>query len=130
MITGWSQEFKRDNRMDQLYREYDSLMRDGRTSEHILDVILRELANKPIYIYGALGRTATLLMLRLNELAISIKGGFDRRSSSTVTNGLHFAVKPSEQVSELAEEDVLVLAAGSAELDRKSTRLNSSHHSI
>src|SRR5574337_372938 len=55
-------------------------------------------------------------MLRLNELAISIKGGFDRRSSSTVTNGLHFAVKPSEQVSELAEEDVLVLAAGSAEL--------------
>ncbi|MDD5558285.1 radical SAM protein [Candidatus Methylomirabilis sp.] len=104
--------------MDELYQEYERLMCEGRASEHMLDAVLHELANKPIYIYGALGRTATLLMLRLNELAISIKGGFDRRSSSTVTNGLHFAVKPSEQVSELSEEDVLVLAAGSAELFR------------
>lgn len=102
--------------MDELYKEYERLMCEGRASEHILDAVLHELADKPIYIYGALGRTANRLMSRLNELDIPIKGGFDRKSSSTFTNGLKVAVKSSEQVIGLSAEDVLILAAGSAEL--------------
>ena len=102
--------------MDELHKEYERLMCEGRASEHILDAVFRELANKPIYIYGALGRTAKLLISRLNELGIPIKSGFDRRGNSTLSNGLNVVVKPPERVFELSPEDVLILAAGSAEL--------------
>lgn len=105
-----------ENTMDGLTAEFEKLLAQGRASPQARDDVLRQLAGKPIHLYGALGRSATLLIRRLEELGIVITGGYDRKIREDRDNSRGFTVRPSEDVAALPREALLILAAGSAEL--------------
>lgn len=98
-----------------LESEYQDLIRNGQASTRLLDSLQSEFQAKTIYLYGALGRSARLLIQRLASAGIRIEGGFDRRAGDTVSD-MGFPVRTSAHVAELSAGDVLIAAAGSAEL--------------
>ncbi|MGD0835204.1 MAG: radical SAM protein [Polyangia bacterium] len=103
----------REEAVDMIYQE---VMSKGRTSAHIPGLLRHVLGDQRVHLYGALGRTARLLSVRLREAGIAIESGYDRRVLDGVDNSAGFPVKPSAKVRELGNGDILLIAAGSAEL--------------
>lgn len=102
--------------MKNLDKAYDFLIANGHVDSQILNDLRLELAGRPVYLYGALGRAATLLSKRLLESGVRITAGFDRRGRDLEHPEAELLVKHSEQVIELSSDDVLIVAAGSAQL--------------
>lgn len=99
-----------------LERAYEDLIASGHTSAQLRELLRAETGDRPIHLYGALGRAAGLLARRLQEAGFRIAAGFDRRGGDGVEAAAGFAVRHSSQVAALGADDVLVLAAGSAQL--------------
>lgn len=102
--------------MNALHDEYEQLGDTGRASPQVLDEIIQQLAGKELHIYGALGRSAGLLIRRLGELGLPVSGGFDRKIREGLESFSGFDVAPSAAVARLPGNAVLILAAGSAQL--------------
>ena len=94
---------------------YQALMDSGRTGAQIHDTVRAEIGERPVHIYGALGRAASLLIQRLRDAGLTIASGYDRRGDGSV-GGAGFPVEASTGVTALRPDDVLILAAGSAQL--------------
>ncbi len=94
---------------------YQALMDTGRTGPQIQALVRAEIGERPIHIYGALGRAAGLLIQRLRDAGLTIVSGYDRRGDGTDT-AAGFPIKASTEVTKLTPNDVLILAAGSAQL--------------
>lgn len=96
--------------------EFDRLVTTGLADPRVTSDVIRHLSGKKLHVYGALGRSAMLLIRRLDELGVRIAGGFDRKIQHGSDTSVGFEVLPSASVASLASDDLLILASGSAQL--------------